>query len=122
MNLYYAGIEAKCPKCGKNFIVPPLNVYKERIKGTVYPFCSWKCLSAWRKEHARIRGGKPVPVIKVRRAKGETKEYPTITDAAKENGLSIYYIKARLDSGKYDEVTKCYWKYKNKEGGDNGES
>jgi hypothetical protein len=114
MNVYYAGNESNCPKCGKAFIVPPYNVYKERVNGTVVPFCSWKCLTAWRKEHEHAKGGNPVPVIRVRHRKGETREYATITDAAKDNGVSVYYIKSRLDTGKYDDVTKCYWKYKNK--------
>ena len=33
----------KCPVCGKEFIMPPENVYKLVVKGKVVHYCSYTC-------------------------------------------------------------------------------
>lgn len=41
-----------CPVCGKNFVVPPLNVYKHRKTGK--PVCSWPCCNKTGSENGKL--------------------------------------------------------------------
>ena len=108
--------ERKCPLCGKDFIVPPQNVYKERVGKEIRPFCSWKCLCEWRKKHPenedeRRCGGRPTPCMKVDKDGNIIATYAKVVDAARENGVSPYRIATRLNSGEYDDKFECYWQY-----------
>ena len=107
--------ETKCPQCGKNFLVPPFNVYKEKYRHVVKDFCSWTCLCAWRRDHAKskgIGGGKPVPVLKYDVDTGLlVARYSKICVAAAENNVSPDYIKARLETGDIDQKNNCLWFY-----------
>lgn len=107
-------VERNCPECGKNFIVPPMNVYKEKVGNFEKPFCSWNCLSAWRKKHKereRIGGGRPVKIRKVAEDGTAIKEYPKIMSAAVDHNMKPDRIKAFLESGAYDENNECFWEY-----------
>lgn len=39
----------KCFVCGKEFILPPENVYKVNIKGRDQHLCSWSCLRSFQR-------------------------------------------------------------------------
>ena len=110
--VYYTDCHEKiCPVCQKNFIVPPGNVYKERRDGDTLHFCSWTCLTKWRKDNKRTYRN-AVPIVSKSKSGKVIREYPTITQAADEMGCSNDYIKARLESGYYDDRNECYWRYK----------
>lgn len=115
--VHYTDIkERKCPECGKTFIVPPQNVYKERVGYEIKPFCSWRCLCAWRNSHPEKDdetrgGGRPTPCVKMDKDGNILAYYAKIVDAARENGVSTYRISTRLNSGEYDEKFECYWRY-----------
>ena len=115
MKLHYTDHrEQKCPYCGKQFIEPPENVYKEFINGKEKDFCSWNCLCKWRKAHekpSKIGGGHPVPVRKVDCGGCTIAIYSKIVDAANANNCSCGYIKTRLEYGNKDERNNCYWEY-----------
>lgn len=118
--IYYEDFrERECPFCKKNFIVPPHNVYKERIAGTLTNFCSWKCLCAYRRQKTapERKSTIPMPVIKRDKSGRTVKEYNSIAEAAREGNISYGYIKTRLEGGLYDERNKCYWGYKFEKGG-----
>lgn len=107
--------EKKCPECGKNFIVPSQNVYKEKVGREIKPFCSWKCLCAWRKVHPEEDeeargGGRPVAILKVGKDGEIIDSYEKIKDAAQAHGVSAYRITTRVDTGRYDDKFECYWR------------
>lgn len=39
----------KCPVCGKSFILPYKNVYKQRVGDSMVHLCSWTCLNKFRR-------------------------------------------------------------------------
>lgn len=45
--------ERVCPVCGKEFIVPPFNVYKLHIKGIMHHYCSYTCFRKIQKKLER---------------------------------------------------------------------
>ena len=114
MSIYYDDFrERKCPLCKRNFIVPPRNVYKERINGTLTNFCSWKCLCEFRrnKQQPERKSTLALPVIKKDKKGQIMKEYKSIAEAARDNDISYGYIKIRLDTGLCDDRNGCYWRY-----------
>lgn len=116
--------ERVCPQCGKTFIVPPENVYKEFVGRKEKDFCSWNCLCRWRKEHEKkykIGGGKPVAIVKADTNFDIIKKYRKIVDAARENNVSSDYIKARLETGRIDARNNCYWAYDDESIGEDDE-
>ena len=42
--------EIKCPICGKNFIIPPENIYKFTVNGKLQHYCSYTCYRKVQKE------------------------------------------------------------------------
>jgi len=55
---YYADFhKAVCPECGKEFVLMPRTVYKERVNKKRVPFCSWNCLCEYRRKQAAIANG-----------------------------------------------------------------
>ena len=104
--------ERTCPQCKKLFIVPSHTVYKERIGKNVVPFCSWTCLCAYRRERGERTSKCCIAVVKKSRWGNVTQEYPSKAAACRENNISAVFLEARLDTGEYDKVNDCYWRYK----------
>jgi hypothetical protein len=44
---------AKCPICGKEFIVAPYNVYKLTVDDRIYNYCGYTCFRVAQREEER---------------------------------------------------------------------
>ena len=46
-------IVRKCPVCGKEFLLPPENTYRLKVKGRYRDFCSYTCYRVIQKKQEK---------------------------------------------------------------------
>lgn len=46
-------IVRKCPVCGKEFLLPPENTYRLKVKGRYRDFCSYTCYRVIQKQQEK---------------------------------------------------------------------
>lgn len=48
-------IVRKCPVCGKEFLLPPENIYRLKVKRKYVDYCSYTCFRVIQKEQEQER-------------------------------------------------------------------